>query len=68
MVQQSTDNRTAKVYEPVYMIERVLTTRTPKVNKQFFVKWEGYGPEHNSWVNETDMFITNTENSDCTSN
>ena len=66
-VQQSTDNTTAKVHDPVYNIERVLKTRNGKGKKQFLVKWEGYGPEHNSLVNETEMVRTDTD-TDCTLN
>ena len=38
-----------------YNIERIIKERKRKGNKQFLVKWEGYGPEHNSWVDETDI-------------
>ena len=51
-VQQSTDNTTAKVHDPVYNIERVLKTRNRKGKKQILIKWEGNGSEHNSWFNE----------------
>ena len=38
-----------------YNIERIVKERKRKGKKQFLVKWEGYGPEHNSWVDETDI-------------
>ena len=38
-----------------YDIERIIRERTCKGKKQFLVKWEGCGPEHNSWVDETDI-------------
>jgi hypothetical protein len=38
-----------------YNIESIIRERKRKGKKQFLVKWEGYGPEHNSWVHETDM-------------
>jgi hypothetical protein len=38
-----------------YNIESIIRERKRKGKKQFLVKWEGYGPEHNSWVDETDM-------------
>ena len=44
----------------VYKIEHILKERKRKGKKQFFVKWEGYGQEHNSWVDETDMIHTET--------
>ena len=40
-----------KVARPeVHAIERVIRTRRLKGVKQYYVKWLGYGPEHNSWV------------------
>ena len=32
-----------------YSIEHIIKERKRKGKKQFLVKWEGYGPEHNSW-------------------
>ena len=40
-----------KVTKPdQFAIERVIRTRVIRGRRQFFVKWFGYGPEHNSWV------------------
>ena len=40
-----------KVVEPnVHAIEHVIRTRRVGGRMQYFVKWLGYGPEHNSWV------------------
>ena len=34
-----------------YLIEKVLK----KKGKKIFVKWQGYGPEHNSWINSDSL-------------
>ena len=40
-----------KVVKPAeYAIERVIRTRRVRGQLQYFVKWLGYGPEHNSWI------------------
>ena len=40
-----------KVTKPEqYAIERVIRTRRVRGRRQYYVKWLGYGPEHNSWV------------------
>ncbi len=38
-----------------YNIEHIIKERKRKRKKQFLVKWEGYGPEHNSCVEEADV-------------
>lgn len=35
----------------VYLIEKTIRKRNGKA----YVKWLGFGPEHNSWINETDV-------------
>jgi hypothetical protein len=41
-----------KVVKPeAYAIERVIRTRRVRGRRQYYVKWLGYGAEHNSWVN-----------------
>jgi hypothetical protein len=41
-----------KVTQPeVHAIEEVIRSRGVEERKQYYVKWFGYGPEHNSWVN-----------------
>ena len=40
-----------KVVKPAqYAIERVIRTRRVRGQLQYLVKWLGYGPEHNSWI------------------
>ena len=46
--------------DTLYNIEKVLKHRTCKGKKQIPVKWEGYGLEHNSWVDETDVVQTSS--------
>jgi hypothetical protein len=40
-----------KIVRPAqYAIERIIRTRRVRGRLQHFVKWLGYGPEHNSWI------------------
>lgn len=41
--------------EQVYKVETVLKTRKYRGKTQHFVKWLGYGPEFNSWVDDSDV-------------
>ena len=34
----------------IYRIEKILQTKGRGVYKQYYVKWYGYGKEHNSWI------------------
>ena len=45
--------------DTLHNIVQILKHRMRKGKKQILVKWEGYGPEHNSWVDETDVVQTN---------
>ena len=45
-------------------IERIVKTRKRKGRKQFLVKWEGYGPEYNSWVHEEDIIHLDSQQTD----
>ena len=36
----------------VFEVERVLKTRKNKGKLQYLVRWSGYGPKHDSWVDE----------------
>ena len=45
--------------DTLYNIEQVLKQQTRKGKKQFLVKWEGYGHQHTSWVDETNVVQTN---------
>ena len=39
----------------VYVVEKIIKTRQRKGKKQYLVRWHGYSPEHDSWV---DSIIT----------
>lgn len=39
----------------VFRIEKVLKKRTYRGKKQIFVKWKGFGEQHNSWIDETNV-------------
>lgn len=38
-------------YPDVYLVEKIIRKRNGKV----YVKWLGFGPEHNSWTREEDI-------------
>ena len=38
--------------EAHYEIEALLKHRERRGNRQYLVRWTGYGPEHNEWVHE----------------
>ena len=42
----------------IYQVERVLARRGRGANREIFVKWMFFGPQHNSWVKVSD--VTNT--------
>jgi hypothetical protein len=39
----------------VFKVEKVLKTRRHRGQLQYFVKWQNYGNEHNSWINANDI-------------
>eukprot|EP00698_Gefionella_okellyi_P022540 TRINITY_DN748_c0_g1_i6.p1 TRINITY_DN748_c0_g1~~TRINITY_DN748_c0_g1_i6.p1 ORF type:complete len:517 (+),score=83.61 TRINITY_DN748_c0_g1_i6:394-1944(+) len=41
--------------EEVFAVERLLAKRRFKGHVQYLVQWTGYGPEANSWTNESDI-------------
>ena len=45
--------------DTLHNIEQILKHRTRKGKKQILVKCEGYGPEHNSGVDEHQLTMTN---------
>ena len=55
----SVSSDTSSATETGYNIEKIVKQRTRKGKKQYLVKWEGYSPKHNSWVDETDVVQTN---------
>jgi Integrase core domain/Chromo (CHRromatin Organisation MOdifier) domain len=38
-----------------FRIEKVLKKRTYRGKKQILVKWKGFGDQHNSWIDETNV-------------
>jgi len=45
----------------IYRIERVIRTRGTGKHKQYFVKWYGYGDNHNSWITQDQFVQQNAE-------
>lgn len=41
--------------DDVFLIEKILSTRTRKKKTLYLVKWLGYGDEFNSWVEKKDL-------------
>jgi transposase InsO family protein len=39
----------------IFRIEKVLRKRVVKGKRQLLVKWKGFGNEHNSWIDETNV-------------
>ena len=39
----------------MYLIERVLKSRKKAGQKEYLVRWKGWGPKYDSWVSETDV-------------
>jgi transposase InsO family protein len=51
------------VYGDVFKVEKVLKKRKLKSGEEeFFVKWQGYNENHNSWIKATDVTKTYTNN------
>jgi hypothetical protein len=41
--------------EPKWEVEQILGNRTYRHKKQFLIRWKGYAPAHDSWVDESDI-------------
>src|ERR1700730_6376426 len=41
--------------EPEWEVEQILGDRTYRRKKQFLIRWKGYAPAHDSWVDESDI-------------
>jgi Chromo (CHRromatin Organisation MOdifier) domain len=51
------------VKSDVFLVETVLRTRKLRNGKvQLFVKWVGYGPEHNSWIDAENDIVKKFQN------
>ncbi|RVD92731.1 Heterochromatin-associated CHROMO domain protein [Tubulinosema ratisbonensis] len=42
--------------EEVYNVEEILDSRNYLGKKQYYIKWEGYDHQHNTWEYEKDIF------------
>ena len=58
------DKSVAPEDSETYNIESIVKERKRKGRKQFLVKWEGYGPEYNSWVHEEDIIHLDSQQTD----
>ena len=46
----------SRAYEQeMYLIERMLKSRKKAGQKEYLVRWKGWGPKYDSWVSETDV-------------
>jgi hypothetical protein len=41
--------------EPEWKVEQILRDQTYRCKKQFLIRWKGYAPAHDSWVDESDI-------------
>jgi hypothetical protein len=41
--------------EPEWEVEQILGDRTYRRKKQFLIRWKGYAPTYDSWVDESDI-------------
>lgn len=49
-------NQLKKAYEQdIYLLERVLRTRTRGGQKQYLVRWKGWPPKYDTWIGEEDF-------------
>ena len=39
----------------IFRIEKVLKKRTKNKNTEYLVRWSGYGPDFDSWIQSTDI-------------
>lgn len=46
----------------VYKVERIIKSRGRGRNRQHFVKWMFFGPQHNSWIRASDVVQTYNNN------
>jgi hypothetical protein len=44
--------------EPKWEVEQILGDWTYRHKKQFLIRWKGYAPTHDSWVDESDINTT----------
>ena len=47
--------------QQLYFIEKVLKRRVKKDVKQILVRWSGYGPEFDSWIQDYDVIDTSKQ-------
>ena len=45
----------AAVHDDVYEVERLVDVRSRKKRTQYLVRWVGWAPEHDSWVDEASI-------------
>ena len=41
--------------EGIYLVEKILQTKTEKGKKKHLVKWIGYSDKFNSWIDDKDL-------------
>jgi hypothetical protein len=42
--------------EDEYLVEKILDSKMFRGRLKFKIKWEGYGPEHDSWEYATEVY------------
>ena len=49
------DEKLRELGEEVYAVERLMAKRTRRGRPQFLVRWQGFGPEHDTWEDERNI-------------
>lgn len=45
--------------EDIYTVEKIVSSRIKNGKKQYYVKWEGYSSDQNTWEDEKNIFCKN---------
>jgi hypothetical protein len=55
-------NQLKKAYEQaIYLVEKVLRTKKRGGQKQYLVRWRGWAPKYDTWIDEQDFRNINTD-------